>query len=71
MDGETVMTIAQYMAWRYPHVHLTPEQLVELDERVATVVRPANAHESESERESVQSATREHAIYARASDPAD
>ena len=75
MDGQTVMTIAEFMAWRYPSVHLTPEQLVELDERVAAVVRPANApanaHTPESETESLQSATREHAADARASDPAD
>ena len=37
---ETVMTIAEFVAWRYPNVALTPEQLQELDARVAAVARP-------------------------------
>ena len=69
VDGETVMTIPEFMAWWYPNVHLTPAQLAELDEKVAAVIRPANA-KGGGKSESVQSA-REHATDERASDSSD
>ena len=36
--GGRTITIAEYVAWRFPDARLTQEQLDELDERVGAVI---------------------------------